>query len=62
MKEFESRQLPDGEYEIKIDGVTLPETYPAEEIGAVYAEHWGGKDEQKNEYTCCLRGIASRNH
>ena len=54
MTQFESRQLPDGEYEIKIDGVTLPETYPADEIGTVYAKHWGGKNEQKNEHTCCL--------
>lgn len=45
MEKFESRQLPDGKYEITIDGVKLPETYPAEEVGKVYAEYWGGKNE-----------------
>lgn len=45
MKSFESCQLPDGNYEIIIDGETLPETYSAEEIGTVYAAHWGEKDE-----------------
>ena len=43
MKEFESCQLPDGKYEIKIDGVKLPDTYPAEDVGKVYAEHWAGE-------------------
>ena len=47
MIEFESRDIGNGLFRVKIDGVELKELYPLLELGPLYAKHWKGSDSHK---------------